>query len=228
MQHLISVLNQNNHVIPFVHAIQNRRVIVFYGSQTGTAEDYASRLAKECSQKYNVSAMTADLEEYDMEHLDELPTDKLAIFVLATYGEGEPTDNAVQFWELINQEQTPEFSQTDSAEDPSQPLKNLRYFGFGLGNKTYEHFNEAIRVVDKKLTAFGAKKLGECGEGDDDGSLEEDFMAWQENMWPVFCEAMQVSEASVGQAERTATYSAQELENINSTDLYLGELGDKT
>jgi len=207
---------------------QNRRVIVFYGSQTGTAEDYASRLAKECSQKYNVSAMTADLEEYDMEHLDELPTDKLAIFVLATYGEGEPTDNAVQFWELINQEQTPEFSQADSAEDPSQPLKNLRYIGFGLGNKTYEHFNEAIRVVDKKLTAFGATKLGECGEGDDDGSLEEDFMAWQENMWPVFCEAMQVSEASVGQAERTATYSAQELENINSTDLYLGELGDKT
>ncbi|CAO3676228.1 unnamed protein product [Umbelopsis ramanniana] len=207
---------------------QNRRVIVFYGSQTGTAEDYASRIAKECTQKYNVSAMTADLEEYDMEHLDELPTDKLAIFVLATYGEGEPTDNAVPFWDFITQEETPEFSQADSVEDPSHPLKNLRYIGFGLGNKTYEHFNEAIRVVDKKLTAFGATRLGECGEGDDDGSLEEDFMAWQEAMWPVFCEAMEVSETSIGEAERTATYHAQEIEIVSETDLYLGELGDKT
>ncbi|CAM0135180.1 hypothetical protein VKS41_000235 [Umbelopsis sp. WA50703] len=207
---------------------QNRSVIVFYGSQTGTAEEYAARIAKEASQKYNVSAMTADMEEYDMEHLSQLPSHKLAIFVLATYGEGEPTDNAVQFWDMITQEETPEFAESDLSDVPGKPLKNLRYIAFGLGNKTYEHFNEAIRVVDKKLTEYGATRIGECGEGDDDGSLEEDFMSWQETMWPVFCETMQVSESSIGQAERTATFQAQELKDAPLGNLYLGELGDRS
>lgn len=39
--------------------------------------------------------MVADLEDYDLEDLDSLPEDKIIMFVLATYGEGEPTDNAV-------------------------------------------------------------------------------------------------------------------------------------
>jgi hypothetical protein len=38
---------------------------------------------------------------------------------------------------------------------------------------------------------------------------------------------MQVSEDDVGQAERTATFRAQELDNAKELDLYLGELGDK-
>ena len=33
---------------------RDRKVVVFYGSQTGTAEDFASRLAKEAS-KYGVT-----------------------------------------------------------------------------------------------------------------------------------------------------------------------------
>ncbi|KAG0365962.1 NADPH-cytochrome P450 reductase, partial [Mortierella sp. AD032] len=89
----------------------DKTVIFFYGSQTGTAEDYAARLAKEGTQRYNLKTMTADLEDYDMNLLDTLPADHLAVFVLATYGEGEPTDNAVDFWEhLVSGEDVPEFS----------------------------------------------------------------------------------------------------------------------
>ncbi|OBZ80807.1 hypothetical protein A0J61_11143, partial [Choanephora cucurbitarum] len=90
---------------------QGRKVIVFYGSQTGTAEGYAARLAKECSQRFGVSCMTADLELYDLTYLDQLPKDKVAIFILATYGEGEPTDNAVDFWDLLTEEEEPSFSE---------------------------------------------------------------------------------------------------------------------
>ena len=41
----------------------NKRVAIFYGSQTGTAEDYATRLAKEAKQKYGISSLVCDLEE---------------------------------------------------------------------------------------------------------------------------------------------------------------------
>lgn len=78
-------------------------MIVFYGSQTGTAEEFAARLAKECS-RFGLKAMVADPEECDMEelaHLKEIPN-SLAIFCMATYGEGDPTDNAQEFYEWLN------------------------------------------------------------------------------------------------------------------------------
>lgn len=201
---------------------QGRKVIFFYGSQTGTAEDYASRLAKECSQKYGVNCMTADLELYDLSYLDTVPEDCLVFFVMATYGEGEPTDNAVDFWDVLSEEE-PQFSEAEG----DKPLQNLRYLVFGLGNKTYEHYNAVARNVDKRLEVLGAHRIHERGEGDDDGSLEEDFLAWQENMWPAFCEALGVDESNAHSGPRQATYSVEELVDVNMDDVYLGELAEK-
>lgn len=78
-------------------------MIVFYGSQTGTAEEFASRLAKDAP-RYQFKAMVADPEEFDMEDLANLNQidNHLAVFVMATYGEGDPTDNALEFYEWLN------------------------------------------------------------------------------------------------------------------------------
>lgn len=46
-------------------SLQNRNVVVFYGSQTGTAEEFATRLAKDAS-RYGMKGMVADPEECDM------------------------------------------------------------------------------------------------------------------------------------------------------------------
>jgi len=40
-------------------------VVVFYGSQTGTAEEFAGRLAKDCA-GYGMKGMVADPEECEM------------------------------------------------------------------------------------------------------------------------------------------------------------------
>ncbi|KAF5092710.1 hypothetical protein D0Z03_002732 [Geotrichum reessii] len=154
-------------------------VIIFYGSQTGTAEDYATRISKEASQKYGLATMSADIEDYDFENLDKIPSDKVVVFVMATYGEGEPTDNAVQFWEFINNEDV-EFSESSS-------LENLKYVIFGLGNSTYEHYNFIGRSLDKKLQALGAHRIGPYGEGDDGaGSMEENYLAWKDELFPIW------------------------------------------
>ena len=192
---------------------------IFYGSQTGTAEDYASRLAKEGASRFGLKTMVADLEEFDFDNLDTFPEDKCAMFVLATYGEGEPTDNAVEFYEFIHGDE-PSFSEKSADE---QPLSNLKYVTFGLGNNTYEHYNAMVRNVDESLRKLGATRIGDAGEGDDGaGTMEEDYLAWKEPMWKALAEAMDLE-------EREAVYEAvfdvvEKVEMDAETDeVYLGE-----
>ena len=196
-----------------------KNCVVFYGSQTGTAEDYASRLAKEGSSRFGLKTMCADLEDYDYENLDKFPEDKLAMFVLATYGEGEPTDNAVDFYEAVSGE---DVSFSGRAAD-EKPLSNLKFVTFGLGNNTYEHYNSMVRRVNAALTKLGALRIGEAGEGDDGaGTMEEDFLAWKEPMWAELTEKM-------GLEEREAVYEpifgVTEREDLNPEEstVYLGE-----
>ncbi|CAG8778526.1 6310_t:CDS:2 [Gigaspora margarita] len=211
----------------FIKKMRNtdKNVVLFYGSQTGTAEDYASRLAKEGLQRFGLKTMTVDVEDCDMTLLDKFPEDCLAFFLMATYGEGEPTDDAVEFWELINSD-NPEFSEGMPIEE--KPLSKLRYVVFALGNKTYEHFNAVGRLVDSKLTEFGATRIGERGEGDDDGSLEEDFLGWKEEMWKVACDAMDIdpNEAQTQTGAHVAVYKITELENYEVDSVFYGELSE--
>lgn len=194
-----------------------KNCVIFYGSQTGTAEDYASRLAKEGKSRFGLETMVADLEDYDYDNLDSIPEDKVVMFVLATYGEGEPTDNAVDFYEFITGE---DVSFSDGS-DP--PLGNLNFVAFGLGNNTYEHYNSMVRNVNKALEKLGAHRIGEAGEGDDGaGTMEEDFLAWKDPMWAALQEKM-------GLEEREAVYEPVfgivERDNLtkDSPQVYLGE-----
>ncbi|PTD01653.1 NADPH-cytochrome P450 reductase [Fusarium culmorum] len=186
-----------------------KNCVIFYGSQTGTAEDYASRLAKEGKSRFGLNTMIADIEDYDFDSLDTVPNDNVVMFVLATYGEGEPTDNAVDFYEFI------------TGQRP--PLGNLNYVAFGLGNNTYEHYNAMVRKVDQALEKFGAHRIGEAGEGDDGaGTMEEDFLAWKDPMWESLAKKM-------GLEEREAVYepifAINERDDLNpeSNEVYLGE-----
>ena len=142
---------------------------IFFGSQSGTAETFARELAEE-AKLYGFTAAVKDLEDYDADEL--LSTEKYAVFLMATFGEGEPTDNSASFYEwLCNDART----ESDAAAVP--------YAVFALGNRQYEHFCLIGRVVDEKMAAVGGKRVVEHGEGDDDGSLEDDFRGWKKAFW---------------------------------------------
>ncbi|KIK27458.1 hypothetical protein PISMIDRAFT_186079, partial [Pisolithus microcarpus 441] len=191
-----------------------KRIVIFYGSQTGTAEEYAIRLAKEAKTKFGLTSLVCDPEEYDFENLDQVPDDCCVFFVMATYGEGEPTDNAVQLMQNLEDESF-EFS------SGSHRLDGLKYVVFALGNKTYEHYNAIGRKVDSLLTDMGATRIGERGEGDDDKSMEEDYLEWKDGMWKAFSEIMGVEE---GQGGDTADFAVTELDSHPFEKVYLGEL----
>ncbi|PWA20469.1 hypothetical protein CCH79_00003706, partial [Gambusia affinis] len=188
-----------------------KNVIVFYGSQTGTAEEFANRLAKD-AQRYGMKGMAADPEEYSMGELARLAEieNSLAIFCMATYGEGDPTDNAQDFYDWLQ-------------ENDDEDLSGLNYTVFALGNKTYEHYNAMGTYVDKRLEELGAKRIFDLGLGDDDGNLEEDFISWREQFWPAVCEHFGV-EAS-GDESSIRQYELKVHTDVNMNKVYTGEIG---
>lgn len=144
---------------------------IYFGSQTGTAEEFAQTLKKE-GKSNGFKSKVVDLEDFELEQLQE---DGCAVFCVATYGEGDPTDNAIDFFKVIKDKQR-------ELEDDT--LANLKFTVFGLGNRQYEKYNEMGRFVNKRLEALGATRVFEYGEGDDDGTLDEDFENWREELWP--------------------------------------------
>ena len=50
---------------------------------------------------------------------------------------------------------------------------------FGLGNKTYEHYNAVGKYVDKRLTDLGGVRVCELGLGDDDGKYVKTIFKFQ-------------------------------------------------
>lgn len=193
---------------------QKKRIAIFYGSQTGTAEEYATKLAKEAKARFGTSSLVLDPEEYEFEKLDQMPDDCVAVFVMATYGEGEPTDNAVGLMEFIENE-SPEFS------NGSERLENLNYVIFGLGNRTYEHFNAVARKLDARLESLGAKRIGERGEGDDDKSMEEDYLAWKDSMFEALASSLNFEEGGGGDVP---DFKVTELADHPEDKVYHGEL----
>jgi len=142
---------------------------IFWASQSGTAEGFAYDMAKE-SKNYGFKGEAIDLEDYDSETLND---EKLVIFLVATYGEGEPTDNSQQFYNWL--------SSNDRQENE---LNNIEFGVFGLGNSQYEFFNEMGKKFDYYFEKLGGLRLLERGVGDEDtGNTEDQFQEWKKLLW---------------------------------------------
>ena len=167
---------------------------IFFGSQSGTAESFARELSEE-AKVFGFHATAKDLEDYDAE--EELRKESYAVFLMATFGEGEPTDNAAAFYEWL-------CSDARVADDAA----GVRYSVFALGNRQYEHFCLIGRKVDERMTHIGGVRVAELGEGDDDGSLEGDFRAWKAAFWERTNAAFGTSAAAEAAGADTAAYAS--------------------
>ena len=167
-------------------------VTIYYATQTGTAESFARQLEREAPD-HGFYAHVVDLEDIALENLvdPDFTESSKAIFLAATYGEGEAPDNATLFCEaLCNIADTKVLEvegDTSAANTEEAILKKLEFCVFGLGNRQYDHFNAMGKFFDRVMERLGAQRILPMGMGDDDNDLEGDFETWKDNhLWPTF------------------------------------------
>lgn len=166
---------------------------VYYGTQTGTAESFARQLERE-GPEHGFLVHAVDLEDTEVEQLvedskkDSDSQTSRALFLTSTYGEGEPTDNTVDFVAKLKEMANAEvlgWEENKSEEPTEQSMVGLDYGVFGLGNREYEHYNAIGKFFDHALEKVGGKRIVELGLGDDCQDLEGDFEAWKDTkLWP--------------------------------------------
>ncbi|CAB1450387.1 unnamed protein product [Pleuronectes platessa] len=135
---------QRNHRSDSVEDVSG--VKIFYGSQTGTAKGFAKELSEEVK-TLGIPAEVTDMRDYDPDDrlADECTSKSVCVFLVATYTDGQPTENAEWFCKWLEE------ASTDFRYGKTF-LKGLRYAVFGLGNSVYEgHYNTVGTNVDKWL-----------------------------------------------------------------------------
>ncbi len=140
------------------------KIAVLYASQSGTAEGLARKVAKELKSKGHVASL-ASLEGYTPAALAE---ERYAIFIVSTYGEGDPPDAAQPFFQKLCVEQLPRYL-------------DLSYSVLALGDSHYEYFCKFGIDLDNKLAALGAVRIYDRVDCDVD--LDQPFTHWKQGLF---------------------------------------------
>ncbi|KAI1486271.1 bifunctional P-450:NADPH-P450 reductase [Biscogniauxia mediterranea] len=150
-------------------ADQQPSLTILYGSNSGTCESLAHRLA-----------IGAESHGYQVAHIDcldayqeRLPRGQPVVIVTTSY-EGQPTDNAGHFVSWLENIKT-------------GALEGVQYAVFGCGHHDWpQTFHRIPKLVDRKLAEAGATRLADMGLAD---VASEDvivaFETWEDNVfWP--------------------------------------------
>lgn len=135
------------------------RIVIIYGSQTGTARCLAERLALQCCKLLRLRNYPAD-NPASLIHLcsanDYTPLQQLAhepgpvIFVCSTTGFGDPPDNMASFWRKIMNVRLPEGRTFPTT---------LRFAVLGVGDSSYKHYNYVAKKLYRRMVHLGGSPL---------------------------------------------------------------------
>ncbi|XP_060697241.1 NADPH-dependent diflavin oxidoreductase 1 [Hemiscyllium ocellatum] len=147
-----------------------RKLLVLFGSQTGTAQDVAERIGREGVRRH-FKCRVMPLDSYTIAELIQEP---LVVFVCSTTGQGEPPDNMKKFWRFIFRRNL-----------PANSLSLMDCAVLGLGDSSYPKFNFVAKKLSKRLIQLGCNGLLPVGLGDDQHDLGPDAVIdpWLKQFW---------------------------------------------
>ncbi len=143
---------------------------IIYGSESGNAESLAMK-AKKAASKLNFDAKIIDMADADPSVLAKA---KNLIVYISTWGEGDPPQRAVDFYNGL-------------MGDGAPKLNGVRFAVLALGDTAYVNFCQTGKLIDERLAALGGVRAA------DRMDLDLDFAkaaaAWTDKTLGVFTPA---------------------------------------
>lgn len=127
------------------------RVPILYASQSGNSDQLDEVFAEKISATgFDAPVLSAD----DFAPLG-LTREQTLLIVSSTWGEGDPPDNAVDFWNNLS-----------GGDHPR--LEQMRFAVLGLGDSDYLDFCALGKRFDTRLEQLGATRMAPRGDCDTD------------------------------------------------------------
>ncbi|KAI1369012.1 bifunctional P-450:NADPH-P450 reductase [Xylaria arbuscula] len=153
---------------------KGQHITVLYGSNSGTCESLAQRVANDASRH----GFTVDKVDCLDSANGAIPKNQPVVIITASY-EGEAPDNAALFTSWL------------AESKDSNLLKGVDYAVFGVGHHDWvQTYHRIPKLVDTKLEENGATRIAEMGLSDT-GSADTftDFETWEDGvLWPALHE----------------------------------------
>jgi len=117
-------------------------ITILYGTVMGNAESVAHQTAATL-RRAGLSVRISDMAHCQASLLTRLSS---VLIVTSTYGNGEPPDDIIPFWQAV-------------VHGNGLDLRGLKFSVLALGNTTYDHFCRCGREFDLALEHQGATRV---------------------------------------------------------------------
>ncbi|RGP76777.1 bifunctional p-450:nadph-p450 reductase [Fusarium longipes] len=162
-----------------VKTSNGKPMAIYYGSNSGTCEALANRLASDATSHGFSASIVGPLDQAKQ----NLPEDRPVVIVTASY-EGQPPSNAAHFIKWM--------------EDlTGNEMEKVSYAVFGCGHHDWvDTFLRIPKLVDSTLEKRGGTRLVPMGSADAATSdMFSDFEAWEDTvLWPGLKEKYNVAD----------------------------------
>ena len=170
----------------------NTPLLVLYGSNLGTAEELATRVA-DLAEVNGFATRLGALDDY----VGKLPQEGGVLIFCASYNGAAP-DNATQFVKWLE------------GDIPKDGFAKVRYAVFGCGNSDWAATYQSVpRIIDEQLAAHGARGVYGRGEGDARSDLDGQFEKWFASLGPAAAKEFGLASNITRSADDAPLYSIE-------------------
>lgn len=182
-----------------------KTVTVLYGSQTGNSQGLAEKYASALKDN-EVDVTISSLATFKPNNLKKVTN---LLLIVSTHGEGDPPDQAIQFYEFLHSKRAPK-------------LEHLHYSVLALGDSSYEFFCKTGKDFDEQFAKLGATRIiprTDCDVDYDDVAAQWFSAVQQELLQQTDIATTSTTQNQTAQGDTTYSrknpFYAEVLENIN-------------